>query len=361
MNIPTQLKIPFVSVLICSLNGEKHISDCLDSLKEQTYGRKNFEIIVIDDGSTDDTSAIARAYEARVIRFETNRGIPVARNAGLSNAKGKIVAFIDDDCIANSNWLENLVLPFKDKTIVAAGGKILAFSLATISERYMEATGYGNPARALKSPMGGLMWRLFGYFATMTSPIMFEKEIVSVLAIYTANAAYRKNFLLEVGGFDESLKTNEDSDISARLRVNGGRIIYVPNAIVKHRHYKKLSRVVHEPYRRMQNTLQFYLKDKKMPPIFPIPILYLFVLFLIFFLTYEPIVFICASALLPVILYGWWILRGVRERKLEYVWYPYIQLVVESVATIGMLKGLFGITLSYIYKDCIINSKEIKQ
>ena len=73
----------------------------------------------------------------------------------------------------------------------------------------------------------------------MVSPIMMEKNIVDVLAIYTANAAYRRDTLLKLGGFDESLQTSEDSDVSARIRANGGRIVYVPNAVVKHRHYKK--------------------------------------------------------------------------------------------------------------------------
>ena len=253
----TKQKSPFVSVVVCSFNGEQRTGDCLSSLNKQTYNKKNFEIIVVDDGSTDNTSAIAQDFGAQVIRFDENKGIPVARNAGLFAAKGSIVVFIDDDCVADLHWLENLISAFKDETIVAVGGKILALSRNTLAERYMEASGYGNPSRSPKNSANSLIDRLAAYFSTMVSPIMMEKNIVDVLAIYTANAAYRRDTLLKLGGFDESLQTSEDSDVSARIRANGGRIVYVPNAVVKHRHYKKISKVIYEPCRRAQNTSIF--------------------------------------------------------------------------------------------------------
>lgn len=342
MNTQIQSKNPYVSVLICSLNGGNRIGECFFGLDGQTYGRENFEVIVVDDGSTDDTSEVARKHGARVIRFEKNKGIPVARNAALSAANTEIVVFIDDDCVPDARWIGELISVFKDEKIVAAGGKILALSRETVAERYMEATGYGNPARAPKDVAGGLRGRLFAYFTTMTSPIMFEKEAVDVFAVYTANAAYRRKSLLKLGGFDESLKTNEDSDMSARLLADGGRIVYMPRAVVRHRHYKKLFKVIYEAYSRAQYTLKFYLKERKIPPIFPLPVLYLFSIFASFLLLYDyPVVFFLIRILLPVVLYSWWIVRGVREGRLEYVLYPYIQLVIESAVIFGLLKGVF--------------------
>lgn len=364
MSTPTQQKTYIqskalsVSVLICSFNGEKRIGACLKSLSEQTYGKENFEIIVVDDGSTDKTAAISRNFDVRVIRFEKNKGIPIARNAGLYAAKGEIVVFIDDDCVADHYWLESLINVFKDETIVAVGGKIVALLHTTIAERYMEATGYGNPSREPKSNRSGLVDRLFAYFSTMIYPITMEKNIVNVQSVYTANAGYRKKILLDLGGFDESLKTSEDSDISARIKFNGGRIVYAPNAIVKHRHYKNISKVIHEPYRRAQNTLQFYLKERRIPPVFPMPVLCATFIFISLFFYKHVFFLVTVVALLPVVLYGWWAIRTVREHKPEYMCYGYIQLVVEGAAIIGFLKGLFQIIL---HRTPLIRIHNLKQ
>lgn len=365
MNTPIQpktnikQKAPFASVIVCSLNGGKRIGECLKSISDQTYGKENFEIIVVDDGSTDNTSVIARDFGTQVIRFDQNKGIPVARNTGLFSAKGEIVVFIDDDCVADLLWLENLAQAFENENIVAAGGKILALSRNTLAERYMEASGYGNPARPPKDSANSLIGRLAAYFNTMVSPVMMEKNIVDVLAIYTANAAYRKEVLINLGGFDESLKTSEDSDISARIRANGGRIVYVPNAVVKHRHYAKISKVIYEPCRRSQNTLHFYLKERKMPPVFPMPVLFLFLASLsILLFCKNTIILVAVISLLPVPLYGWWVTRGFSEHKLEYIGYPYIQLTVESFVIAGLLKGLFGILLLRISSPRTDNFKQ---
>src|ERR1700689_5346955 len=85
-------KFPFVSVIVCTLNGSRYMRECIQSLQNQSYPRDRFEIIVVDDGSTDNTKEIALSEGAQVIRHEVNQGIPTARNAGLKAAKGEIVA-----------------------------------------------------------------------------------------------------------------------------------------------------------------------------------------------------------------------------------------------------------------------------
>lgn len=342
VNIFTLSKKPFVSVLVCSLNGGGRIGECLESLSKQTYGRENFEIIVVDDGSTDDTSIISKPYADQVIRNEINKGIPSARNAALSSAHGEVVVFIDDDCIADTQWLSSLVAAFEDKSVIAAGGRILAFSTQTIAQRYLQATGYGNPSRPPSSSNPSVSQRLVGYIKTMTSPILFENLPIEVLAVYTANAAYRKDALLRLGGFDETLLTNEDSDVSERLRkVADSRIMYMPTAIVRHQHYEKISKVIYQPYRRAGKTLQFYLKDNRTPPLFPMPVLY--VVFMIgLSLAHNMVLLLVGAILAPLLLYGWWIIRAIREKNIEYLLYPYIQILVEGGVLLGFIKGWFS-------------------
>ena len=341
-NTFTHSREPFISVLICSLNGGKRIGDCLDSLNGQTYGRENFEIIVVDDGSSDDTGIIAKSYSVQVIRNEINKGIPSARNAALSAARGEIVVFIDDDCVADTQWLSSLVATFEDKSVVAVGGRILALSTKTIAQRYLQATAYGNPARLLSGGKSSIFQRLMGYINTMISPILFENLPVEVSAVYTANAAYRRDVLLRLGGFDETLLTNEDSDVSERLRkIVGSRIMYIPMAIVRHQHYEKISKVIYQPYRRAINTLQFYLKDKRIPPLFPMPVLYV-VFVIVLSLAHDILLLSAGIILTPLLLYGWWIIRALREKNIEYLFYPYIQILVEGGVLLGFIKGWFS-------------------
>jgi GT2 family glycosyltransferase len=175
---------------------------------------------------------------------------------------------------------------------------------------------------------------------------MLERGHVDVLAVYTANAGYRMDVLRKVGGFDESLKTSEDSDISARIRAHGGRIMYVPTAVVRHRHYESLIKVVREPYIRAQNMFQFYLKERRIPPVFPMPILYIFLLLVSLPFLYKHVAVLTIVALvLPMGLYVWWIARAIRERRLEYIVYGYIQLVVESAVIVGLIKSILGTPL----------------
>ena len=87
---------PRISVVVCSLDGAAHIGRCLAALAAQRHDA--FEVIAVDDGSTDATGSIAVAAGARLVHHETPRGLSAARNAGLREARGAIVAFTDDDC-----------------------------------------------------------------------------------------------------------------------------------------------------------------------------------------------------------------------------------------------------------------------
>jgi len=109
------MKLPSVSIVICSYNGASRISATLQSIAEQDYPKSRTEVIVVDDGSDDNTSDIANAHNVTVVRHEKNMGIPNARNAGLDVAHGEIVCYLDDDIIASSNWISEIVLAFHDK------------------------------------------------------------------------------------------------------------------------------------------------------------------------------------------------------------------------------------------------------
>src|SRR5262245_7855555 len=97
-----------VSVVIPVYNGASTLAACLTALESQSLPRPRFEIIVVDDGSTDETASIAAAFPVRLVR-RTNGGAPAARNSGLREATGAWVAFTDADCIPSRGWLAHLM------------------------------------------------------------------------------------------------------------------------------------------------------------------------------------------------------------------------------------------------------------
>lgn len=115
-----------ISVIIITLNRAESLKDTLTSLVKQS--RQPDEVIVVDNGSQDNTKEVTLSFSNRLnIRYiyEGQRGVPYARNAGIRNATKDIIAFIDDDCVADKNWLKYLEIPFiKDPYVGVVGGEV---------------------------------------------------------------------------------------------------------------------------------------------------------------------------------------------------------------------------------------------
>jgi len=109
-------KLPFVSIIVPVFNEEKYLDNCLKSLKSQNY--KPYEIIVVDNGSTDNSFLIAKKYTPHVFVLKP-ANIPALRNYGVLHSKGTVIASIDADCIASPDWLSNGVKLLNDKTLIA--------------------------------------------------------------------------------------------------------------------------------------------------------------------------------------------------------------------------------------------------
>src|SRR5206468_5876731 len=114
---------PRISVVVCTYNGARTIRDCLDGLQRLAY--PDYEVIVVDDGSTDGTGAIAAQYDVRLIQT-ANRGLANARNTGLKAATGQIVAYLDDDASPDPHWLSYLAARFVSTSHAGVGGPNVA-------------------------------------------------------------------------------------------------------------------------------------------------------------------------------------------------------------------------------------------
>ncbi|WDT74126.1 MAG: glycosyltransferase [Candidatus Manganitrophus sp.] len=203
---PPDLPWPMISVVVCSYNGAGTIRDCFEGLLRLDY--PNFEVIVVDDGSTDETAAIAKEFGFQLIRTE-NRGLASARNTGLAAAQGEIVAYIDDDAYPDPHWLTYLASTFLRTTHVGVGGPNLP------------PPGDGPIAECVANAPGG--------------PVHVLLSDQEAEHIPGCNMAFRKSALLEIGGCDPQFRAaGDDVDLCWRLQQRGGTLGFSPAAMVWH-------------------------------------------------------------------------------------------------------------------------------
>ena len=201
-----ELPWPKISVIVCTFNGSRTLSKCLESLLRLDY--PNYEVIVVNDGSTDTTAKIASNYGFRVITTE-NRGLSSARNTGLNAATGEIVAYIDDDAHADPHWLRYLASTFMNTQHVGVGGPNIAPPDDGLIAECV-AHSPGNPVHILLSDS--------------------EAEHIP-----GCNMAFRKSALEAIGGFDPQFRiAGDDVDVCWRLQQNGWTLGYSPGAMVWH-------------------------------------------------------------------------------------------------------------------------------
>lgn len=202
------MEVPSISVIVCTRNGAKTLNACLESLGRLRYPK--FEILVVDDGSTDTVPEVVKAFPAvRSFRQEA-AGLSVARNLGLKEARGSLLAYTDDDCIVHPDWLLHLARAFAEDTrVIAAGGPNIPPPPRNGTEAVV-ASAPGAPAHVLLNDV--------------------EAEHLP-----GCNLAIRKDALEGIEGFRAVFTTaGDDVDICWRLRETGGLLKYVPGAMVWH-------------------------------------------------------------------------------------------------------------------------------
>jgi O-antigen biosynthesis protein len=203
---PSDLPWPSISVVVCTYNGKRTIRDTLDGLKKLEYS--NFEVIVVNDGSTDGTGDIAKEYGFKVITTE-NRGLSSARNTGMRAAKGDIVAYIDDDARPDPHWLTYLAVAFMNSNHVGIGGPNLP------------PPNDGSIAECVANSPGGPMHVL-----------LTDDEAEHIPG---CNMAFRKAALEAIEGFDHRFRiAGDDVDLCWRLQKQGWTLGFSPAAVVWH-------------------------------------------------------------------------------------------------------------------------------
>src|SRR5438309_967291 len=203
---PADMAWPRISVVVCSYNGARTIRGCLEGLQKLRY--PDYEVIVVNDGSTDATPAIARQYPVRLIN-SSNGGLAVARNVGLEAATGEIVAYIDDDANPDPCWLTYLAATLATTAHAGVGGPNIP------------VPGEGLTAEGVANAPGGPMHVLLS-----------DQEAEHIPG---CNMAFRRSCLRAIGGFDPQFRVaGDDVDVCWQLQKRGWTLGFSPAAVVWH-------------------------------------------------------------------------------------------------------------------------------
>ncbi|MCI0395412.1 MAG: sugar transferase [Chloroflexi bacterium] len=197
-----------ISVVIPAHNAARTIGDCVQAICRQTLGSDQYEIIVVDDGSSDETARLAAAAGATVIRQARSRPA-AARNTGIQAARGEIVCFTDADCFPRPDWLVEIATPFANPDIVGGKGTYATHQPELVA-RFVQIEYEDKYDRLRK-----------------------QRRIDF---IDTYSAAYRRSVLLANDGFDENFPYLEDQELSFRLAARGYEMVFQPSAVVYHLH-----------------------------------------------------------------------------------------------------------------------------
>lgn len=204
------------SVVIPTYNRKDKLIKCLDALNMQTLSKSKFEVLVVDDASNDGTYEVLKKHDVKVFRLKKNSGRSVARNFGVSQAKGKYVVFTDSDCIVPNDWLQKIY---------------------SVYEKYDDAAGVGGGVIGKGTSIYARYETfLFSKYVKANKVYVSSKRDEAPFAL--GNMSYDRSAFLDLGGFNETIPdfvSHEDADLKERF-LKAKRKIYFCPTFVEHAH-----------------------------------------------------------------------------------------------------------------------------
>ncbi len=324
-----QIELDDVTVIVAARNEERNIEKCVSSILENTKGMA--DIIVVNDGSTDQTAKILESFGAKIRVLTTKgEGASIARNTALQHTQKTYVAFADGDCSVDGQWLESLIhgLQGRDKKFVNIGGsqkmRVDATEWEKFHAEFLESVGF------------------------VSDYIHKKDEVTEVKHNPTCNVLYHRDEIMKLNGFDEKLWPCEDLDLDIRLKKLGYKFLYTPNAKIYHQRPETMGQFAKMMMRYGFGQAQIFKKHGPCQKIHAIPmILVLLVGALIYVASYLPIILYLLVMMIPglfVMLVMFWLLfvvsdfSGFLRKKTMVGLYLFPTIFFWNI---GFFKGLF--------------------
>lgn len=329
--------LPTLSVVVCSFNGATKLVPCFDALVKQ---RMPVDVLVVDDGSTDATSTLAKSFGFSVVRHESNRGISVARNTGLQSTNSTIVAYCDDDCTPPRNWTEAIMEAWSensDATVI--GGMVEVDHPFTFTQRYLSYRNPLVPGEIDLAHRPSVWYRLRRQFRPPSLPTDRAFPVYSVVG---ANMTIHRIRTLGIGGFDENLVFGEGEEMSlcvaVRKSYGEGSVLVDPRIVLAHRFDASMRRTWRRSFTYGRGAGERWRKQRGWPSL-PVVGPSAVAAALITTPISWPVGLTLGLAMLGVP-YGFWMAQRTTKRKISSLAFPIVALADDLIAIFGFVRGL---------------------
>ena len=324
------------SVVIGTFNGSRTLEVALNAIEAQDT-EFTYEILVVNDASTDSTAEIANHPPIRLINLELNQGHGHALNVGLTAARGKFMAMMDDDCVPPPRWIQQLGVAWRsvgpDVTII--GGLVEPSDTDTFNRRYI---AFRRPLRhqeELINESAGLLPRLLYQF----SPPRMHTEPRAVYFTVGANMSVRIDAAREAGGFTERRGSGEEESLARALRSRFGpkTVQLFPEIVMQHDFHPSLRDTFRRSRSYGRGSGRDWVRDRDIPslsPLLPFAALVAGVVAVV-----SPVASLAAFVLSPYVLYRRWFTWFRVGGSREAIVYPYVQAVEDLSNNVGFAEG----------------------
>jgi len=326
------------SVVIGTFNGARTLADALNALESQVT-EFTYEILVVNDASTDATAEIADRPSVRRIDLEVNRGHGHALNVGLAEARGEFMAMLDDDCVPPQNWLQQLGLAWKSVSaeVTMIGGLVEPYETDTFNRRYV---AFRRPLRHQEADIdenAGFWARLVYQF----SPPKNRPESRPVYFTVGANMSVRVRAAREAGGFTESRGAGEEESLARPLRATFGpnTVQLFPGIVMRHNFHASFRDTLRRSRSYGRASGRAWVKNHTLPslsPLLPFATLVAAAVAIV-----SPVSSLVVLVLSPYVLYRRWYTWMKSSGLRVSIVYPYAQATEDFANNLGFVQGVW--------------------
>lgn len=331
-------RLPTISIMIPTFNRKGVLLEALLSLNKIDYPKDLFEVVVVNDGSTDGTEKAIKSIRKKInynFRYFNGgrRGISHAKNIAIKKAEGEIIVSTDDDCLFEKTWLKKLIKPLNNPNIGAAGGPDRAIKNENVLAKSIDF------AFSSFIGSGGIHGRFLKVKLGNTYPP-------------GCNMAFKREVVKKIGYFDEALAPGEDTDYNHRIEKAGLKLVHVPKAFVWHRPRNSIKRFIPYIFKRGKARVEIIRRHPEYRElIYYFPVIMVFTATLLILLSLLSAVFLkifigLVSVYLVLITTAGFSAYQTYKNPVYFLLVPLLIMLQHALHGLGFIKGCLDILIA---------------